>query len=469
MDFPGVKPLSTRLAYAFGSVERMRMFRRRDSHRSGCHRPFTTALRRATTTRLRSLAGGPTTSLHVACAVLCIEEENMKWSWKIGRVAGIDVFMHATFVLLLAWIGASALLRGQGWSAALVTVLFVVALFSTVVLHEFGHALTARRFGIQTRDITLLPIGGVARLERMPENPRHELLVALAGPAVNVAIAAILFAGLYAMFGAIPPPSTIIDSDSFVTNLAWVNVTLAVFNLIPAFPMDGGRALRAMLALKTSYVRATRAAARLGQALALLFGIVGLFANPILVFIALFVWMGASAEATSVELKASLEGLPVSSAMVTSFSLVSPHQPISDAIELAVSGFQQDFPVLDQGRLVGVLTHANLLEAVSRHGGGVPVGGVMEQEFKTAEPSEMLWDVLARLEECKCRTLPVTTHGQLVGLITMHNIGEIVAARGAFAQAGSATHSNPELTPWWETRTPEQDHRHHATPLQLRK
>lgn len=231
----------------------------------------------------------------------------MKWSWRIGRLAGIDLYIHATFVLLLAWVA----FREHAYGAAAIgaSFVYIVALFAIVVLHELGHALTARRYGVQTRDIILLPIGGVARLERMPRDPRQELLVALAGPAVNVVIAIVLYA-LFRLTGSGSPSAMdlyavdlLSSTRAFVYQLVIVNVMLAAFNLLPAFPMDGGRVLRAILAMRmSSYERATTIAARVGRAFALLLGFAGVyeFQNPFWVLIALFVWMVAGNEAAAV-------------------------------------------------------------------------------------------------------------------------------------------------------------------------
>jgi Zn-dependent protease len=206
----------------------------------------------------------------------------VKWSWKLGRVAGIDIYVHATFLLLLAWIGLVSYQRG-GPSAAASGVLFILAVFASVVLHEYGHALTARRFGVQTRDIILLPIGGVARLERLPSDPRQELWVAIAGPIVTIVLAGVLYAILAATGGPTSVEDILAINAPFLAQLMRINVWLAAFNLLPAFPMDGGRVLRAALAMRTDYVRATELAARVGKGFALLFGIVGLFvAVPII-------------------------------------------------------------------------------------------------------------------------------------------------------------------------------------------
>jgi len=359
------------------------------------------------------------------------KEEAMKWSWRIGRLAGIDVYMHATFLILLAWVGISHYRLRQSMADVAGGLGFIVALFAIVVLHELGHALTARRFGIRTRDITLLPIGGVARLERMPEDPRQELLVALAGPAVNVVLAGILLL-VTLPAGAIAPISEIdLVGGNFLVKLMWINVILAAFNLIPAFPMDGGRVLRALLAMRMDYVRATAIASSVGQALAFGFGFIGLLYNPFLVFIALFVWMGAAAEASTVQIKSALGGIPVSTATVTDFRSLSPRDSLQQALEHVLAGFQHDFPVIEQGRLVGVLTRGDLLTNLAQKGPQARVEEAMNERFQTADFSEMLELALSRLQSYKCLTLPVLRNGSLVGVLTMDNVGEFLMIQSA--------------------------------------
>lgn len=268
----------------------------------------------------------------------------MKSSWRIGRIAGIDVHLHFTFLILLGWVALSHYLQRQNWQDALSGLAFIIALFTIVVLHELGHALTARRFGIRTRDITLLPIGGVARLERIPEKPRQELLVALAGPAVNVVLAGLLFAVLIVGSELSAAKDVKLVGGHFLAKLMWINVSLAVFNLVPAFPMDGGRVLRAVLAMRMDYTRATSIAASIGQGLAWVFGFIGLFTNPFLLFIALFVWMGAAQEAGQAQMKSALAGLPVSRVMMTDFRALAPEDTLARAVEHILAGCQQDFP-----------------------------------------------------------------------------------------------------------------------------
>ncbi|MCK6539017.1 MAG: site-2 protease family protein [Anaerolineales bacterium] len=362
----------------------------------------------------------------------------MKWQWKLGRFAGIDVYVHATFLLLVGWVGYSHWTEHRNWGEVLNGVLFILALFLCVVLHEYGHALTARKYGIKTRDITLYPIGGVARLERMPEKPIEELWVALMGPAVNVVIAAILFAVLYLANGLVPITDLTIASGSFLERLMVVNITLILFNIIPAFPMDGGRVLRALLALKMEYTQATQVAANIGQGFAFLMGFIGLFSNPFLLFIALFVWIGASQEASMVMMKDSISGIPVTRAMLTDFKTLSPRDTLAQVVGLILAGSQHDFPVVDaNGRVAGILERDAFIAALSREGQSAPVIGVMKGDVPEVDSHDMLESALMRLQESGLKTLPVMHGGQLVGLITAENVTEYLMIRSALKTAGS--------------------------------
>jgi Zn-dependent protease len=357
----------------------------------------------------------------------------MAWSWRIGTIAGIPIFLHGTFLLLIAIVLWGDWVREQSLAAAGAGALFVLAVFGTVVLHELGHALMARRYGIRTRDITLLPIGGLARLERMPEVPRQELWVALAGPAVNVAIAAVTYVLL--MAGAWTPPDVWLGLPTdAIGRFLEINIWLAAFNMIPAFPMDGGRALRALLAERFDYVRATRIAASLGQGLAFLFALVGLFYNPFLLFIAFFVWMGASSEAMATETRSTLAGVPLAQAMITDFKVLDASEPLTRAVELVLAGSQRDFPVVERDQVVGILTRDALTAALAGPGPATAVADVMDRRFETADASEMLEAVFPRLESCRCQVLPVMRGGRLVGILTPENVAEFVMFSRALRQ-----------------------------------
>ena len=361
-------------------------------------------------------------------------EEPARWSWRIGRLFGIPVYLHATFFLLVAFILIAQWRDGATLRATIGSVLFILAIFATIVLHELGHALAARRFGIRTKDITLLPIGGIARLERMPDVPRHELWVALAGPAVNVAIAAIVF-GIAALAGLHPALALPVAAEGTVDRFIAVNVSLALFNLIPAFPMDGGRALRALLAERMEYVQATRIAASLGQGMALLFGVVGFTYNPFLVFIAILVWMGASEEASIVQTRVLLAGVPVTHAMMTDFRTLDASEPLQHAVTLVLAGAQRDFPVTENGRLAGVLTRDALVSALAAGRASEPVGHVMSRNVQTADANELLDVAFRRLQGQPCQVLPVLQGQNVIGLLTPENVGEFVMFRDVVVPA----------------------------------
>jgi Zn-dependent protease/predicted transcriptional regulator len=364
-----------------------------------------------------------------------MEDAEMKWSWRIGTFAGIGVYVHATFILLLGWIALSHWMQYQSLIPTLAGVAFILALFLCVVLHEYGHALTARQFGIATKDITLLPIGGLARLERMPDKPNHELWVALAGPAVNVALAVML--GVYLLvIGHFEPVNQIsLTHGDFVERLLFANLFLAGFNLIPAFPMDGGRVLRALLAKRMEYVRATRIAAGIGQGLAFVFGFVGLFTNPFLVFIAFFVWIGAAQEALTAQTKLALGSASAKDAMITNFEILSPSDEISKAVKLMLDGSQQDFPVVEQGHVKGMLVRGDVLASLAKGEVFANVRNVMREHFSIAAPDEALQSLFMRLYETEATTLPVVEGDRLVGLITRENMAEYMMVRTALTEA----------------------------------
>ncbi len=359
----------------------------------------------------------------------------MKWSWRIGTFAGIDVFIHATFLLIIGWVGFTYWQQTGTLAGTLEGILFTLLLFGCVVLHEYGHALTARRYGIKTRDITLYPIGGVARLERMPDKPIQELWVALAGPAVNVVIAAILLGWLIFSNTLEPLANLSVTGGPLIERLMLVNISLVLFNLIPAFPMDGGRVLRALLALRLEYTLATQIAAVIGQGMALLLGFIGLFSNPFLLFIAFFVWIGAGQEASMVQMKSALGGIPVKRVTITEFQSLSPRDTLARAVELILSGSQSDFPVVENNLVVGVLPRNDILAALSRQDVSVSIASLMRRDFQSADVNEMLEPAFARLQACDCHTMPVTHNGQLFGLLTTENVGEFLMIQAVMRQA----------------------------------
>jgi stage IV sporulation protein FB len=352
----------------------------------------------------------------------------MRWSLRIGRLFGIDLQVHVTFFLLVAWVALSSYGAAGRIGDAVVGVGLTLAVFGSVILHELGHALTARRFGVGTRDIILLPIGGVARLERMPERPSQELIVAAAGPLVSLA----LWLGFLAIGRIIggPPTAGPFGGLPLFAQLAQINLALALFNLIPAFPMDGGRMLRAVLAWRGDFLRATRIAAAIGQAMAVGLGFLGLFSNPILVLVALFVWIGATGEARAIEGRALLDGLPVTAAMMTEFTTLSPDDTLDHAAQQLLRGAQTDFPVVDQrGEVTGVLTRDRLVEGLKRQGPETLVGAAMASGSLSVAPSASLQEVAQQMQASRCPVVPVVDRGRLRGLVTLENLGEVMVLR----------------------------------------
>ena len=357
----------------------------------------------------------------------------MRWSLKVGQLAGTVVYVHVTFFVLLAWIGVVGGLQKGSVAAAAAAVGFTTTLFACVVLHEFGHAFMARRFGIRTRDIVLFPFGGVGRLERIPEVPSQELLIALAGPAVSVGIAAVLFAVLR-LQGSVPQFEDFARGDApFAERLMFVNAGLAAFNLLPAFPMDGGRVLRALLAMRLDYARATELAAWIGQWIAVVFALVGALTNPLLIVIALFVWMGAAGEAGLAQMKRALHGMTADTAMRTEFGALAPGDMSDRAADMAIRRAQSDFPVLLNGQVVGLLTKSDLVRWLSENGADRTAGDVMHRTFETVAASEPLDAVFTRLSQEPDKTLLVMDHVRLLGLVGLKEITNLLRIRSAVA------------------------------------
>jgi len=360
----------------------------------------------------------------------------MKWSLKIATVAGTEVRIHITFFILLVFVALQGMGGGQGMAGALDAVLFISAAFFCVLLHEFGHVFAARGYGIRTPDITLLPIGGVARLERMPRKPAHELVVAICGPLVNVAIASAIWLVLGVKL-VLDPEFRFEQSGHFWEKLMLWNLMMVIFNMIPAFPMDGGRVLRALLAMFTEYGKATRWAAKVGQGIALLAALWMLMSgtfHPMLLLIAFFIFMAAGQEAAAVTQQEATLGLRVRDAMLTDFRTLPPGSLLRDAVALLLAGTQQDFPVLDErGGMLGMLTRNRLIAALSEHGPGHEAVEIIEACPDSVPEAMGLGEALERLSGGTCPALPVIdpVSGQLIGLLTAENVGEALMVRAA--------------------------------------
>jgi Zn-dependent protease/CBS domain-containing protein len=353
----------------------------------------------------------------------------MSWSIPILRVAGIQLRIHITFLLLIVFLGFGYY-RSGGSAAAAGGIIFILLLFLCVVLHEFGHALAAKRFGINTPDITLLPIGGVARLERMPEEPKQELIIAIAGPMVNVVIAACLF---FVIGSRHVISSAVVQGNDMVAQLLYINVMLILFNLLPAFPMDGGRILRAVLASRMNYARATQVAASVGQGFAFLFGFIGLFGNPWLIFIALFVYIGASQEAALAQMRDVSRRFPVSAAMVRDFRTLAESASLEEAVDALLATSQHDFPVVDDsGNVAGVLTRNDLISALRKADPSTRVSDVMRRDIPVVTTGTRFEEAFRIMQECNCPAVPVLDGARrLVGLLTPENVTELMMVQSA--------------------------------------
>ncbi|SDL44137.1 Zn-dependent protease (includes SpoIVFB) [Catalinimonas alkaloidigena] len=357
----------------------------------------------------------------------------MKWALRIARIAGIRLYIHWTFLLLLGWVVVREVGRGSDTATVLLTLAYVLTIFGCVVLHELGHSLTARRYGIPTRRITLLPIGGVASLARMPEDPRQELLVAVAGPAVNVVIALLLLPFIDVGQAYTDEMTTAITPHNFLLSLFAVNIVLVLFNAIPAFPMDGGRVLRALLALKIGRTRATQIAARIGQFIAFAFAAYGfLGGNFLLIFIGIFVYFGAQGENLAVQHLEHLRDHVVRDAMMTDVAVLRSDDPIQKAVGQLLARTDQDFLVVnEEAQVLGIITRARLIEALQRGRTEATAAEVMEAPSEAFHPTDRMTQIWPRLQRERRTLFPVVEGGRLVGAINLENVNEFIMVQSA--------------------------------------
>jgi stage IV sporulation protein FB len=360
----------------------------------------------------------------------------MNWSIKLFEVKGIDVKVHLTFVLILIWAAYRwSLSTGEGWMGAVFGIAATLLLFASVTLHEFGHSLQALKFGITVHDITLMPLGGLARIEKIPEDPGKEFRIAIAGPLVNFVIAGVLFG-----IGLLLNTQAIISLDELYLSMGQVswngmlayltmtNLLLGLFNLVPAYPMDGGRILRASLVKRLGRPKATQIAVNVGQGLALLFGLWGFMSGSYsLVLIAIFVWMGAGQEGKDVAVKNILSEMTVSQAMTRQPQILRANDGLSKAINLTLSTSQSDFPVTEWGsnRVVGLLCEKDLLKGLQGHDRTTPVREIMRTTFPTAAPDRLLFEAQKQMVSGRVRAMPVVNDdGEIIGLLTATDINE---------------------------------------------
>jgi Zn-dependent protease len=356
----------------------------------------------------------------------------MGGAFKIGRFSGIDVRVHWTFFLLLAFFGFIGYQTSGSPLGALIATVTIVALFFCVLLHEFGHSLVAQRLGLEIHSITLLPLGGVSNLESLPEKPADEVKITLAGPLVNVVLAPIFF-GVGLLFGAVPRvPADLFTGigsvGQFFFYLGYLNVVLAVFNLIPAFPLDGGRILRALLATRLGALRATDISSAVGQLFAVAFFLIGLITGDLLLaLVAVFIYFGATGEAQMVRQQEKTRGLTVSDVMGTKphTETVTPYHTFGQVLESVIHGYQEDFPVLDDGKLVGMLTRDEIMAAAHSPERYSRVRDLMKTNVPTiSSQADLFEDGLRILQQSGLRALPVTENAELVGMLTIEDVGQ---------------------------------------------
>jgi len=353
----------------------------------------------------------------------------MKGTSKIGKLAGIDIFIHWTFSLLILFIIYNSFRNGYNLIQTLWSILFVLSIFVTVVMHELGHALAAKNYGIKTKDITLLPIGGLARLEKLPEKPVEELVVAFAGPLVNVVLA--LMTGFVISIPDDPDMLTAklsggVDGHNFLLNFFIVNIVLAIFNLIPAFPMDGGRVLRALLAFKFKRHIATRIAARIGQLIAIGFIILGFFKNPFLIFIGLFVIMGAQMEAEYTESRFFLKGYKVRDVIMKQYQTIDANELLKTAIAILLDSQSKIFLITENNEPVGTLNRDQIIHSLSKHGENIPIRDAMNKNLIFIEVDTPLEDIFELVYHNKSNLMLVVEYGKLIGTLDTENLLEFL-------------------------------------------
>ena len=359
----------------------------------------------------------------------------MKLSLYLGSYKNVKVFIHWTFSLLLLWIIISNVRQGMPALDILWIIVFVLALFACVVFHEFGHALAAQKYGIQTKDIVLYPIGGIARLEKLPEDPKQELWVAIAGPLVNIGIFIIL-SGILSFQGFDIENLEVIkiEPGTILLYLASANLILALFNLLPAFPMDGGRILRALLAIRLPRAKATQIAGGIGQFLAIFFIFFGLFNNPILVLIGIFIFLGAAAEVTHTQQESFLKGFKVRDAIMMKFQIVGFDAPLSKAVEKLLNSQATHFVVVKDDVAVGTLSRNEIIKGLKDGNENTLVEQVADFEPLRIETEEDLDDAWKKMLTQNRKVAIVIENGHFLGILDQENISEFVMVKSAMVR-----------------------------------
>jgi Zn-dependent protease/CBS domain-containing protein len=356
----------------------------------------------------------------------------MKYTLYLGKISGIKILMHWTFLILILWIVFSNAKSGADINQIARSVGFILAVFTCVILHELGHALAAKRYNIKTLGITILPIGGLAQLESMPEKPKEELVVALAGPVVNVVISIILFPFVLLTAG-MADLNTLqtITAQNFLPSLMSINVWLALFNLIPAFPMDGGRILRALLGYKFNHARATEIAASIGQVLAIAIIFFGFFYNAFLIFIGFFIFLSAKSEAAYSRSKFHLKGFTVNDVLMHQVPFINDSASIKEAADKLLDSQSRDFLVVRDGEPVGTLSREQIIQALAKQGETASVDSIKDNELLSLDPRMELEKAWSLIQQKGKSLMPVFSDGKLVGVVKQENIAEFILIHAA--------------------------------------
>ncbi len=345
----------------------------------------------------------------------------MSWSLKFGKICGINFRIHITFVMFLVFIFVSSYLA-KGMAQAISVTLFISGIFVCVLIHEVAHSLIARKFGKIAKSIIILPIGGVSSLDEMPEKPYQEIAVAIVGPFINLAIALLIYPFVTGWNGLRTPELYPMSVNSYFVSMINVNIILAIFNMIPAFPMDGGRVLRGLFGMVMDYIRATELAVAIGQGLSVFFIFYGIFFNWWLALIGFFLYVGAGTERQQVIIKSVLEPIPVSEVMVTDFFALDPSDPVSKPIEHIYHGYQEDFPVIKNNHVEGLLTRKNILSGIHEKGTNVEVSQLMEKQFDPVSPSTPADEVYRQLARSQRSVTVVVENGGIKGMVSLEGL-----------------------------------------------
>jgi len=375
----------------------------------------------------------------------------VSWSIRVATIKGIDIRIHLTFLFIVLWAAFNwGFVRPGGWQGMVYGVVFIGLVFLCVVLHELAHSLLAQAFGVRVQGITLLPIGGIAAIESTPERPIQELLMSLAGPAVNLILGTVLLLGSLVtlpLWGVpLRTPQAVLSLaggtgfSSLLVDLALANVALGLFNLAPAFPMDGGRILRAFLALALDYGLATQIAVSVGQGLALLLGLWGFFQGDLLlVLIAVFVYLGAEQEGGEVRIRAVLQGMQACQVLTREPISLLPTDTLAQALDLTLHSYQTDFPVVQADRLAGILTREDLLKGLRERSPTASVSEVMHTQYPEAPPTATLSSLRKQMIATGMRAVAIVDQGAFVGLLTLEDISEAFMMLSATRRAPRGT------------------------------